>query len=82
MSYKICASAATVQFAVDDKPYAFSNTVTLVINGSKTILNKTVNCQVSNITKNAAAAPEPYVTRSSYSLFAIIALLFISFRRR
>jgi hypothetical protein len=61
MSYVTCAPAAAVHFAVDEKPYQAS-TVSLVIDSSKTFLNKT--------------------TTGSYILFAIIALLFMAFRRR
>ncbi len=42
--------AATAQFTVNNKPYsASSNTVTVVVNGPKIILNKTVDRQVVNI---------------------------------
>lgn len=43
--------AATAQFTLNNKQYsASSNTITVVVNGPKIILNKTVNKQVVNIT--------------------------------
>lgn len=45
--------AATAQFTVNNKPYsASSNTVTIVVNGPKIILNKTVNRQVVNLSED------------------------------
>lgn len=45
--------AASAQFIVNNKPYsASSNTVTVVVNGPKILLNKTVDKPVVNISEN------------------------------